>query len=304
MKKPDPNLPKRLNLIILIGIQILVLSALYWASRLNWGWSIPIGILVSFLLLTNYALIHEGTHQNLHPNKHGNWLLGTVSGFLFPVSFTFMQVAHQVHHNHNRTDYEMFDYYYPEDNLPIKYAQWYSILIGIYPPIIPLGSILMGLVPWIFKARPFAQARSSAVLFANNQYNAPQIWKIRLELLLGGLYWLAMWKLLALNWLPVLIIYACFCFNWSTRQYVTHAFTQRDVIEGALNLKVSKPMSWVLLNSQWDHVHHKYPGVSWINLPQYASCTMKPICYWRQYLRLWKGPRPNKEPAPKSIQTS
>lgn len=303
MKQADPNLPRHLNLIILFGVQALVLLALYGASRLGWGWSIVIGVVTSFVLLTNYALIHEGTHHNLHPNRQANWLLGTLSGFLFPVSFTFMQVAHQVHHDHNRTDHEMFDYYYPDDNLPVKYAQWYSILIGIYPPIIPLGSVLMGLAPWVFKAKPFAQARSSAVLFANQQYNAPQIWRIRLELLLGGLYWFSIWHLLDLQWLPVLIIYACFCFNWSTRQYVTHAFTQRDVIEGALNLKVSKLMGWVLLNSQWDQVHHKHPGVSWVNLPQYANSTMQPVSYWRQYFKLWKGPRPNPEPAPKPIKT-
>ena len=57
-------------------------------------------------------------------------------------------------------------------------------------------------------------------------------------------------------------------------------------------------MGWILLNSQWDQVHHKYPCVPWTELPRYAEKTMKPTSYWRQYLKLWKGPQPNKYPAP------
>ena len=257
--------------------------------------------MVSFILLTNYALLHEAAHDNLHPTPVINRCLGMLSGWLFPASFTFLKIAHSVHHKNNRTDYEMFDYYYPSDNLLIKRAQWYSILIGIYPPIIPIGSMLMAFAPWFFNARPFAKARSSAVLFANNQFLAPDIAKIRTEVVLGIIYWISIWHLLSLDWRSVLIIYACFCFNWSTRQYVTHAFTPRDVIAGALNLKVSRLMSWILLKGQWDQVHHKHPEVPWLYLSDYAATTMKPVSYWRQYVSLWKGPRPNTEPAPQPI---
>jgi fatty acid desaturase len=302
VKKKSTNFPTSLNITLVISIQIVVLSSLYLASRLEWIWSLPIGLFVSFVLLTNYALVHEAAHDNLNQSAKANRFLGMLSGFLFPISFTFFKIAHTVHHNHNRTDHEMFDYYYPNDNLWIKRAQWYSILIGIYPPLIPVGSILMGFVPWVYKSRPFAKARSSSVLFANNQFNIKDIRKIRIEVVLGFLYWIILWNVLSLSWLSVLIIYAFFCFNWSTRQYVTHAFTPRHVIEGALNLKVSRIMSWILLNSEWDQVHHKKPKVSWIDLPKYADTTMQPISYWRQYLRLWKGPRPNKEPAPDPIK--
>ena len=302
MKKSTSNYPAKLNITLVILVQIVTLFLLYLASRIDLIWAIPIGIVVSFILLTNYALIHEAAHDNLNPSTRINRYLGTLSGFLFPVSFTFLKIAHKVHHNHNRTDNEMFDYYYPHDNLWVKRAQWYSILIGIYPPIIPVGSVLMGFFPWVYKAKPFVKALSSAVLFANNQFHLQDIRKIRIEVILACLYWVIIWNLLSLNWVPVIIVYACFCFNWSTRQYVTHAFTPRQVIEGALNLKVSRLMGWVLLHSQWDQVHHKKPKVSWIDLPKYASSTMQPISYWRQYLRLWKGPRPNKEPAPAPIK--
>jgi fatty acid desaturase len=293
--------PAALNILLLLAVQVFTLTVLWVVSRLDWIWAIPIGMAASFILLTNYALLHEAAHDNLHPDAGANRFWGTLSGWLFPVSFTFLQISHRVHHRNNRTDYEMFDYYYPGDNLLIKYAQWYSILIGIYPPIIPVGSILMAFTPWVYDAKPFANARSSAVLFANNQFLKPDIAKIRTEVIGGAIYWLLVWNLLSLNPLPVLIVYACFCFNWSTRQYVTHAFTPRDVIGGAFNLQVGRLTGWILLNGQWDQVHHKYPQTPWLYLPSHAGTTMEPVSYWRQYLKMWKGPRPNFDAAPRPL---
>ena len=294
-------IPARLNILLVLLVQFGILGSLWLSSRLGWRLAIPIGILISFVFLTNYALLHEAAHGTLHEKPLLNRLFGSLAGFLFPVSHSFLHIAHKVHHNNNRTDYEMFDYYYPDDNLLVKRAQWYSILTGIYPPIIPLGSVLMGFLPWVLETKPFAKAKSSSVLFANSQYLSADIREIRLEVLIAIVYWVVIWNLLSLHWLPVLIVYACCWFNWSTRQYVTHAFTPREVITGALNLKVSPLMSAILLRSQWDQVHHMHPDVPWVHLPEFADSTMQPVSYWRQYLALWKGPRPNIDPAPKSI---
>ena len=94
------------------------------------------------------------------------------------------------------------------------------------------------------------------------------------------------------------MFYAFFAFNWSTRQYVTHAFTVREVRDGALNLKVSRPLGWILLQGQWDLVHHQHPHVPWIHLQKLATDSQAPVSYVRQYLKLWKGPRLNTVPGP------
>jgi fatty acid desaturase len=295
------QIPGRLNLALVAGVHAALLALFWLASRLGWLWALPIGALASFLYLTNYALLHEACHGGLNASPRANRALGTVCGLLFPVSFTFLRIAHRVHHRNNRTDYEMFDYYYPDDNLLVKRAQWYSILTGIYPPIIPLGSVLMGFAPRFFAWKPFAAARSSYVLFANNQYRPADVRAIRSEAILGIAYWIVLWKLLALAAAPMLIVYLCCGFNWSTRQYVTHAFTPRDVMSGALNLKAAKWHSWILLRGEWDQVHHLYPDVPWKHLPDYADRTMAPVSYWRQYLSLWKGPRPNTGTAPSPL---
>jgi hypothetical protein len=102
--------------------------------------------------------------------------------------------------------------------------------------------------------------------------------------------------------LNTLILYSCFAFNWSTRQYVGHAFTRRDVIEGAWNLRHNRLMTWVLLHGEWDLNHHRRPDVSWYYLPRLASPDEPRRSYLRQYWRLWLGPRPATEPAPESLR--
>jgi len=290
------------NLLISSGLFILMIFLLWFGSYFQ-GLSIVIaGLIFSFLMLTNYAMMHEAMHYGLHSNNSKNYYVGVVLSWLFPVSFTFMATSHQVHHKFNRTDHEMFDYYYETDNKVVKYLQWYSILIGIYPPIIPLGSVLMAIVPAMFMSGPWQKAKSSSIVFNPNLYNKNVIAKIRFEVFFGILFWLLLFKLLNLNIVVVLIFYALGWVNWSTRQYVTHAFTERHVIDGALNLRVSRLMSCILLNSQWDQVHHKYPYVPWVELPNYADKTMKPKCYWQQYFRLWKGPQPNEYLAPEPMK--
>jgi hypothetical protein len=96
-------------------------------------------------------------------------------------------------------------------------------------------------------------------------------------------------------------LYACFAFNWSTRQYVGHAFTRRHVIEGAWNLRHNGLMTWILLHGEWDLNHHRRPDVSWYYLPRLSPPGEPRRSYVLQYWRLWLGPRPATEPAPESL---
>jgi len=290
------SVPDRLNLLIVAAVVISACALLWLGSRLDFAWTLALGIVFSFLMLTNYALIHEASHAVLNSDARINQLLGSLSGWFFLSSFTLLRVTHIVHHCCNRTDYEMFDYYYRGDNRLLKYIQWYGLLFGLWWPLIPLGNLLIALVPRLLHSPPFKQARSTAVLF--DDFGPADIWRIRLELACGLLFWLGLFQLLSLNWQTLLIFYLCFSFNWSTRQYVTHAFTRRSVRDGALNLKLSRPMGWLLLNGHWDLVHHQHPHVPWLYLGELGRDSEAPVSYWRQYFRLWRGPRPSPEPGP------
>ncbi len=296
MSPAEWPIPQRLNLLIAGSVFGAAIALLWAGSRLPWAGTIVAGVLFSFVLLTLYALLHEAAHDMLHGDPRINRALATVLGWLFPISFTVLRTTHIVHHCCNRTDHEMFDCYYPGDSRIVKTLQWYGLLLGLWWPLIPLGCVLLATAPGLLRRTPFRRARSTAVLF--DDFGSAEIRRIRLECLAGLGLWAALFGALRLDWRAVLILYACFAFNWSTRQYVTHAFTPRRVRTGALNLRLGRIMGWVLLNGHWDRVHHEQPHLPWIHLAEQGRRSQAPVSYWRQYLRLWRGPRLCTEPGP------
>jgi hypothetical protein len=60
MSNPNVKIKIRggLNIALVILVQVFAFGLLWLGSRVGWLWSIPIGIIFSFLLLTNYALMH------------------------------------------------------------------------------------------------------------------------------------------------------------------------------------------------------------------------------------------------------
>jgi fatty acid desaturase len=297
---PDMPIPVRLNLALVAGVFGTAVALLWLGSRAEkWYSVLAVGVVISYVLLTNYALLHEATHHNLHPRPAVNRWLGVLTGLLFPVPFSMVATTHQGHHLRNRTDFEMFDLYYPADNRLVKYAQWYSILCGLFYPIIPLGAALFALCPSVLRTRAFRRARSSSYLLGD--IRAAEVRAIRLETALIVAFFAALAWSLRLHWQNTLALYACFAVNWSTRQYVGHAFSRRDVVEGAWNLRHNRLMSWVLLHGEWDLNHHRRPDVPWYYLPRLSRPGDPRPGYLRQYWRLWLGPRVAREPAPETL---
>jgi fatty acid desaturase len=294
-------IPDRLNLFLVVVVfpaAILLLFLGSWFEK--WYAVLAVGVVFSYVLLTNYALLHEATHGNLQSNPRRNYWLGVLTGLLFPIPFSMIRTTHQGHHLRNRTDHEMFDLYYPTDNRLLKYGQWYSILCGLFWPIIPLGALIFAVFPAALRTRAFRAARSSSYLLGD--IRADEIRGIRFEILLIVMFYGSVFWLLNLHWINTLFMYACFSFNWSTRQYVGHAFSHRDVVEGAWNLRHNRLMSWILLHGEWDLNHHRRPDVSWYYLPRLSSSDEKRPSYIKQYWRQWLGPRLATEPAPESLK--
>ena len=97
-------------------------------------------------------------------------------------------------------------------------------------PLVPLGAVLFATCPMALRVR-FRRARVSNYVLGDIQ--KADVRAIRWEVLLIAAFFAAIFWLLDLRWQNTLVLYACFAFNWSTRQYVGHAYTQRDVIEGS-----------------------------------------------------------------------
>lgn len=293
----DMPIPDRLNLILVIGVFVTALSFLWLGSHVQQWWAVlGVGILYSYLLLTNYALLHEASHGNLQSSASRNYILGLLTGALFPMPFTLMRSTHQGHHDYNRTDVEMFDLYYPDDNRVLKYVRWYGILCGFFWPLVPLGAVLFSISPGAMRNRLFGRFKPRGYLFHGLRDVA--VWLVRVETLFILALFFGLFYLLHLRWQNTLLLYACFAFNWSTRQYIGHAFTKRDVIEGAWNLRHNRWMSALLLHGEYDLNHHRHPEISWYYLPRLSAPDPTQPRYIRQYWRQWLGPRLATESAP------
>ena len=286
MKRVYP-LPGTLNVFLVFSVFAVQCTLIIAASHTSLKWQVPIALLFSFLFLTNYSLMHEGGHKLLHPNKGLNKFLDVIAGLNFPTSGTMMSLTHDAHHFCNRTRHEMFDCYYEKDNKFVKWLQWYSILLGFFWFSIVLGTLLVSIFPSFLKNSLFKKARSSSELF--NRFNKESIRQIRIECLLCIIYFFILFKFCGVQLLPTAVLFALGGFNWSTRQYVQHHRSSRDVMEGAFNLRTSKIMQWIMLNYNFHHEHHSKPGISWIYLPEAAGGKTE-MSYLKQYLRQWKPP--------------
>jgi fatty acid desaturase len=292
----DYPVPARLNrTLCLLAFAGGILLLWVGSRRPEWWWALAVGVPFSYWMLLVYSLMHQGMHDCLLPGAAANYRWGVFISLLFPAPFTMVWTTHQGHHMRNRTDHELFDLYYPGDSRLFKYFQFYSILIGLFWPLVPLGGVAAATAPGLFRCAVFQRARSANYLLGDIRPHL--VAAIRREmlailLLFAGLFWL-----LALRWESVLIMYGCWAVNWSTRQYVSHAFTRRDIVEGALNLRTGRLMSALLLHMEWDLNHHRYPSVPWRYLPRIATDEPR-ASYGGQYWRQWLGPRLCTESAP------
>ena len=302
MDSENYPIPDRLNTFLVTLISITAAGLLCLASHTSsWIATLIVGVVFSYAMLTNYALLHDATHDTLRSTTKANYWCGLIAGIWFPIPFSMIHYTHRSHHRFNRTDTEMFDCYYPSDNRWLKSIQWYSILLGLFWPLIPIGALFIAITPSRLRLKLLSKADPARGLAYLATIPSDVVTRIRIETVFITIVFAALTWVLQLSLIPVLICYACFSFNWSTRQYVTHAFTDRDVINGAFNLHHNHVMDWILLHGQWDLNHHRHPEVSWYYLPRLADSQNASRSYFQQYFRQWRGPIPVTAPAPEPL---
>jgi fatty acid desaturase len=189
---------------------------------------------------------------------------------------------------------ELFDYFLPNDNRPLKAFQWYGILTGIYWLLPPLACLAWLLAPGLFRAALFRSRtarQTSAEAMLSGFESAPE-GRIRLEILFSLAMQAAMIWALDLSLAGWLCCYAAFALNWSSLQYADHAWSVRDVHDGAWNLKVSRVVQYLFLNYHHHRAHHQHPSVPWLHLPKYVDFAEERPSFLRIYLQMWRGPRP------------
>lgn len=305
---PQEVIPARLNLALSFGTVAGCLALLAAASHTrSWLALGACAVAFSFLNNTVFALMHEAEHKILHPRESVNEWVGRLLGWLFPTSLGFHRIAHLNHHAHNRSDLELFDYIRPGEGKALKYMQWYGLLTGVYWLLPPFACLMYMLWPGFFRLKALrggkAAWQTAAQTYARSFDRADET-VVRLEVFGAILFQLAAWKLLGLTWLGWGACYAAFAVNWSSLQYADHAFSERDVVHGAWNLRVNPVVRLLFLNYHYHKAHHENPRVPWNHLHRYIRADEERPWFWSVYREMWRGPRPLPEDQPVSLLAS
>ncbi|QMU28168.1 fatty acid desaturase [Adhaeribacter radiodurans] len=294
------KIPVKTNIILTAVCTVSYFSLLWKASHAtHLGWVIMYGIMFAFIMVPVYSLIHEAEHNILHPNEKMNAFMGRWLCTLFIVPYSFFKHCHLKHHKKNRTDEEMWDLYYEHQEKWRRYGNLYAMMIGLGYFALWLAVILFAFAPRLLFTK-FFRSHKEIAGFIKGSEQEQKVKRSMVESWLILLFCTACFYLLQLKWSCWLVLFGMHGFLWSSQNYVNHAFSPRDIINGAHNLHVPFWANWLYLNFNLHLAHHQNPQVSWIHLPLLVKAGSQRITFLKNYIRLWKGPRLTKEPEPKN----
>jgi fatty acid desaturase len=288
-------IPEKTNALLFVLSVPAVWSLLWVGSHAPLGWALLAAAAFSLVNHLPFSLMHEAVHGVFSANRRRNELFGVLAAAMFPTSFTLQRVAHLGHHRRNRTDEELYDYYLPNESKASKTFSIYAgNLLGLYWFCIPLSNLIYLLCPWLYRSKAFVEGPARALGFepyVREIARLPMLW-IWLECALAFVYQVLVIVLLDLNWQGWLLCYWAFAAHWSALQYVDHAWSPRDIVNGAWNLKVSQVTSAIALNYHYHLAHHRHPQVPWPYLPTLVEESDTRPTFWCIYFSLWGGARP------------
>ncbi|MBV8457732.1 MAG: fatty acid desaturase [Acetobacteraceae bacterium] len=298
MPTEERSIPGTLNL-VLLAASTSVAGGLLWIAAHSQSGVVRLLAAVAFSFVNNtiFSLMHEAVHGIFHSRPFVNEIAGHVAAAFFPTAFSLQRAFHLTHHRNNRGELERFDYYSADENRLLKFAQWYSLLTGLYwlaPPAFCVAyAASAGIVPWTRLFSPgdrFGRQTSAAPFLESlNEVRPP---RVRFEVVSSAALQLGLIYLLDLDFAAWALCYACFAVNWSSLQYADHAFSPLDQREGAWNLRVNLVTRLIFLNYHHHLVHHRAPGVSWLHLPKLLADGDPNPSFWSIYRKMWAGPQP------------
>ncbi len=286
----DFPIPEKRNLCI-ASAQLIALLSLLWCSSIVHAWMlIPVSLGYGLVMNSAYAMLHEAEHGILHSNRKINAMVGVILALFFPAPFHLIRQGHLGHHLRNRSDDEAFDFYFDGENPLWKKMQLYGILTGFFWLVILLGNLLVILWPWYLQPRKLSLDRpTEAFLQSLNRAFLPLVWmeSVMVIALHAALIW--WWDIPFWHWFATL---AGFGIMWSAMQYVHHFGTNRDVKNGALNLRTWQWLDVFWLHHNWHLRHHQHPTIPWIHLPsiEQGETEDRPSLF-RAYRKMWRGPK-------------
>ena len=297
----DYPIPAKVNILI-VAVCLALYFILLWAgSNTNqFGYKLLFGLAFGITMIPVYSLIHEAVHYSLNPSFRWNLYLGRWLCCLFVVSFTFFRHCHLKHHKKNRTDEEMWDLYYESQNKWLRYGNLYLMMIGLGYLALWLSVILIAISPHLLKSA-ILKKHIEIKGFLEGNDDPKKLRASQLESISVILFQVTVLYILNWNFSTWLMFYLINGLIWSSQNYVNHAFSPRDIINGAHNLKIPGWLNLIYLNFNLHLAHHQNPGIPWLYLPKFIKSGKGRFSFFRNYVRLWKGPRLTTEDEPKLI---
>lgn len=299
-------IPASLNMTIAAGAIAVAIGCLWLAAHApHWLMIVLAAFVFSFAANTIFSLLHECVHGNFSPRPRVNEAAGVLFAAFFPTAFTIQRISHFGHHRRNRTDLELYDYYLPHQSRWLKTYWIYCLLTGFYWAIIPVAGFVYLVCPFAFRSRAFQSGPAKWWGFGEfvRDIAAQPVARVWPEALFTFALQAALWWSLELNAIAWLACYWAFGVNWSSLQYTDHAWSPRDVHEGAWNLRFWPVTQAIFLNYNLHLVHHRQPEIPWLHLPRFVGSQDPNPSFWSIYWPLWLGARPAPpEQAPSPLQ--
>lgn len=298
------SIPSKLNIFIIAVCTIAFFSLFIIGTQFQQIWiRLLLGIAFGILMIPVYSLMHEAAHSTLNQSEKINLFLGRWLCLLFIISFTFYRHCHLKHHKKNRTDEEMWDLYYETQNKWLRYGNLYLMMIGFGYLATWLSVLLFSISPKLVTSS-FFKKHTEVKGFLHgftgiNKLRTAQLESIVIIIFQLFLLWLINW-----DWQLWIIYYLIHGFVWSSQNYVNHAFSPRDIINGAHNLKIPLWLNLLYLNFNIHLAHHQNPNVPWLHLPSFIRSGKERISFFRNYVRLWKGPELTETKSPNENKNS
>lgn len=305
----DISIPANLNLFLALSSITLLTFLLYTTAHTD-SWWVKLACIALFAYTgnTTFSLLHEAVHSNFHYNRKVNYIFGNITAAMFPTAYSFQKRCHLNHHRNNRTQYELFEMYDDRDNKLVKNITLYGVLTGIYWFIPFLGSVWLLVNPESLLSSRFSGKNNyevgrmggASMLRSFENLSPREIMRMRLEVVFTICVQISLFYFLRLDFVSYILCYFAFGFTWSALQYADHAYSVRDIRNGAWNLKVH-PITKAFFLNYHDHLaHHQHPNVPWIHLPKFVDPRVEKPEFLAIYLKMWKGlvKHDLKEPAP------
>jgi len=254
------------------------------------------GLLILLLLLPSgnllWALIHQGIHNKLHPDR---W--SRILSIAFGNAFDIVKFGHLMHHRYNR-DWES-EYYDPRAKSYLRAAfEHYGKLVGgIYLVSLSVSLLFMLLPKRVLRYLMTLDERRALLpglkkISDRYFFERGRVAVIRKDTALIVLLYGASFVTYGSHWGLFLLMVLGRAFVVSFMDNIYHYATPPDNSVPAKEIALPKLAAMLFLNGNLHQSHHRHADAGWEELPQLSRS--ESIAYtqsfWAAARDQWRGP--------------